>query len=306
MKRYLISVVLAAATPLLAQQAPAPAPSASEKVVATVNGESITKAKVDQLWNRLSQRARQQYEKTGGGKAGFLDNYIRKRLMLQRAAKNGFEKKQDVQAELEAARESALFDLYVRDVIASEVVPEADLRKFYEENQDQMIRPERAHVRYLLVSTSNRPDSDALALVSETMSQLFAERRSITAAGGGPAEVGQAFSAAVRKVSDDPTAPNGGNLGWVTRDELESQLAETAFSMTAGTISGIIKTANGYVLLFVEGIRPAEKETFEQVRAGLREYLLAQKQAEVVAKVNEVTSGLYSSGKIEVFRDNLD
>jgi parvulin-like peptidyl-prolyl isomerase len=226
--------------------------------------------------------------------------------MLQQAAKSGFEKKAEVQAELDAARESALFDLYVRDVVASEVVSEADLRKFYDENQDQMVRPERAHVRYLLVSTSERSESDALALISQTMSQLFAERRSILAAGGGPGDVGEAFSAAVRKVSDDPTAPTGGNLGWVTREELESQLAETAFSMTAGTISGIIKTANGYVLLFVEGIRPAEKETFEQVRAGLREYLLAQKQAEVVAKLNEMTSGLYSSGKIEVFRENVD
>ena len=48
-----------------------------------------------------------------GGKGAFLENYIRKRLMLQEAFKTGFDKKPEVVATLESARESALFDRYV-------------------------------------------------------------------------------------------------------------------------------------------------------------------------------------------------
>lgn len=306
MKRALISVVLVAASPLVAQQAAAPAVQAPEKVVARVNGETITKAKLDQLWNRMGQRARQQYEKTGGGKAGFLDNYVRKRLLLQQALKNGFDKKADVQADLEAAKESALFDLYVRDVVAASVVTDTDVRKFYEENQNQMVRPEQVYLRFLLIGTSNRTDADASALAAQVMSELFTQQRTIISGGGSAAQFGEVFSAAARKYSDHTSAQSGGLFGWMSRDQLDAQLGESAFSMKSGTMSGVMKTDIGYVLLYVEDHRAAQKESFEDVRTALREFLLSQKQAEIVQKVNEMTAGLQSSAKVEVFRENVE
>ena len=307
MKRALISVVLAATAPLVAQQAAAPAAAQpSETVVARVNGETITKAKLDQLWDRVGQRARQQYEKTAGGKAGFLDNYIRKRLLLQQALKNGFDKKADVQADLEAAKESALFDLYVRDVVAASVVSEADVRKFYVDNQAQMVRPEQVYLRFLLIGTSNRTDNDASARAAQVMTELYTQRRSILTGGGNAAQFGEAFSAAARKYSDHESAQTGGLFGWMSREQLDAQLAESAFSMTAGTMSGVMKTDIGYALLYVEDRRPAAKESFEDVRTALREFLLSQKQAEILQKVNEMTAGLQSSAKIEVFRENVE
>src|SRR5262249_5860582 len=118
MKRTLLGFALLAATPLFAQQqkAATAAPAAdSEIVVPKGNAGPIRRGTLAMLGSRLGERARKQYEKTGGGKAGFLDNYVRKRLILQKVAASGFDKKPEVQAELDAARESALFDLYVRD-----------------------------------------------------------------------------------------------------------------------------------------------------------------------------------------------
>ena len=94
MKRLLLTAALVAALPLAAQ------PSTNSLIVATVNGEAITQAKLDQLWNRLSEKMKKQYEKSGGGKAGFLDNFIREPLLRQQAVAKGFDKKPDVQAEL--------------------------------------------------------------------------------------------------------------------------------------------------------------------------------------------------------------
>ena len=69
MRCFLIPIIALAAIPLAAQQQPAPHPAASagaRKVVAVVNGETITLEKLDQLYDRLGTQMRDQYEKTGG------------------------------------------------------------------------------------------------------------------------------------------------------------------------------------------------------------------------------------------------
>ena len=97
MKRMLLLPLVALALPLAAQQ------PASDPVVAILNGETITRSKLDAMYTRLAPAMREQYNATGG-KAGFLDNYLRKRLLVQEAVKAGFDKRPDVQAEMESAK----------------------------------------------------------------------------------------------------------------------------------------------------------------------------------------------------------
>src|SRR3954452_13947698 len=82
MKRMLLLSLVACALPLAAQQAqqaqPAASAPANDPVVAALNGETITASKLDSMYARLAPAMREQYNATGG-KAGFLDNYLRKR-----------------------------------------------------------------------------------------------------------------------------------------------------------------------------------------------------------------------------------
>ena len=114
MKRSLhtrVATLVAAAATLVALPLAAQAPAAAQaqdpgrKVVAVINGETITRAKLDQLWERAGTQMRSQYEKNGG-KGAFLENYIGKRLMIQEALKTNFDKRPEVVAEVDAARES--------------------------------------------------------------------------------------------------------------------------------------------------------------------------------------------------------
>src|SRR5207237_3375445 len=123
-----------AALPVAAQEKPAPAHPA--KQVAILNGEIITAERLDHLWNNMGVAIRDQYEKAGG-KAAFLENYLRKRLVIQEAIKSGFDKRPDVRADMDSGAESALFDRYVRDVIAAPIVNEADINKYYDEHKDE-------------------------------------------------------------------------------------------------------------------------------------------------------------------------
>ncbi len=173
MKRYLVSLALSvlAAVSLSAQQAAPAAPATpAANVVATVNGEPVTAAELDRLWNRMGAKMRAQYEQGGGnGKMRFLENYVGKRLLLQLAAQSDFEKSPAVQAELEAAKEAALFDLYVRDVVATQIVTEAAIRKYYDEHSADFIRPEQARVRLIFIGTDKRSVEEARTLIGDVM-----------------------------------------------------------------------------------------------------------------------------------------
>jgi peptidyl-prolyl cis-trans isomerase C len=301
MKRTVIALALSsiAALPLLAQDAAVP-----KDVVAVVNGEQITKAQLDVLWYRMSEKARQQYEQTGGGKRGFLDNYLRKRLLLQKAAAAGFEKSPAVQAELEAAKESALFDLYVRDVIAGSVVDEATIRKFYEDNAADFQRPEQVKLRFILVRVgSDRSADEARTIAGQVMQELASAR---VTARNDVSKIAEAFAGLARRYSDHQSASAGGNLGWMSQDAIDAHVAKAAFAMQKGTFSGIIEAEDGMHLIMVEDRRPPMTESFESARHGIREYLLGANTPKVVENISKTTAELQKSAKVTIYADNLD
>jgi parvulin-like peptidyl-prolyl isomerase len=307
MKRTLIGIALFAAAPLFAQKAapPSPAPSDKEIVVARVNGETITRANLDQLWNHVGERARKQYEQSGGGKAGFLDNYIRKRLLIQKAIASGFDKRPDVKADLDAAKDSALFDLYVRNVVAVQVVTEADLHQFYDEHPSQFSYGERRYLRYLLISTKKHTLEQAREIMAPILADLLQQLAKARGANRPPEELGHLFSDYARKYSEDPTASAGGEIGWLEQSQLDPKVAEFVFSTSKGTMSGMLESDAGIQLMYVERTRPPEKETFEEARPTLREYLLASNTARIVGAVNEATAALRAAAKVEIFPANI-
>lgn len=301
MRRHLLTAMaVAVALPLAAQNA-TPAAAAEEKVVAVVNGEKITKAKFDQLWARAGAKMRKQYEKTGG-KQGFLDNYIRKRLVLQEALKQGFDQRSTVQLEAEAAKESAMFDLYVRDVLAEAFVNEKAVREYYEANKNQFAVPERARVRHIVLTPREggpqpRNREQALSEMSRIMGELHPYR--------GQAGFGARFAEAARKYSEDGVREQGGDLGWVERGLLDPKFDEVVWNLQPGTMSGIVETKFGMHLIFVEERQDATTETYEQARPDIREFLMGQHGAKVVEAVNRLTNELRAQSKVAIYPENL-
>ncbi len=313
MKQTLISLALLAASAgtsvsAFAQQATAPTPAAAEassasQIVATVNGESITREKLDQLWERMSPKMKLQYERNGGGKMGFLDNYTRKLLMIQEAKRSGFDKKPGVQAEMESAKESALFDAYVRDVIAATVVSDAEIRAFYDANLPDFTSPQ-AKLLLIRVAKGDRP-ADAREQISQVMNGLMVARTELAKSGRHVRELKGEFSKVAEKLSQDPSADRGGDLGWVERGRLPAQLEEAAFSMPLETVSGILETNDSFSLLYLEE-RANRTEPFEEVSGTIREYLIGRKQRDVVDAVTKTTAGLRSRADVKMFPQNID
>ena len=309
MKRMLL-LSLAVALPLAAQQ-PAAAPAA-DPVVAMLNGEAITASKLDSMYNRLSPSMKEQYNNTGG-KAGFLENYLRKRLLVQEALKQGFDKRPEVQAEMESAKESALFDRYVRDVVASQIVTDAVLKQYYDAHADEFMAPERIKVRHIVIvgnGAGPRPKSKEQAL--EIAKQVSAELREKIAGVHGADEATTQriklsyFEQLARKYSEDGSSEQGGDLGWQSKGGgLDPQFEEVAFKLAPGVPSGIVETKFGYHIIWVEDKAPAGRESLDRVKPILREYLMSQHAAEVMQAVTRLTNELRMQSKMSIYPENI-
>jgi len=323
-KRTLIPLLLLASA-AVAQQAPpaktAPAPQStaaaaaddSKRPVAVINGETITVEKLNRMYANLNTQMRTNYDQNGG-KGAFLENYIRKRLMLQEAFKTGFDKKPEVVATLETARESALFDRYVRDVVAAGIVTDKDVRDYYDAHPDDFATPEKVHVRHIVVAVTNAgpaPKTDGQAL--EEISHIAAELRAadVSSAMGKPDEATMTklrlahFEDAAKKYSEDSSAESGGDLGWMSKGQLDPTFEAAAWGLKPGVISGVVHSKFGYHLIYVEGKEPAGVEPFDAVKSGIREYLLTQKATDVVNAVARLTNELKANSRISVFPENI-
>ena len=305
MNRIIIAAVAGfIATATFAQTA-APAPSEDQKIVAVINGEVITRARLDALYNNMPAQMRAQYERSGGRMA-FLDNYVSKRLLLQEAMKSGFDKRPDVQAAVEAAKESVVFDRYVKDVVAAPIVTEAEMRKYYDEHKSDFATPETAKVRHILISWNNKPKPDAMDLIKRAATEIRAGAPSLRDPSPEAKQILLSrFSAAARKYSEDGVAQSGGDLGWVARGTLDKNFEDAAFNMSPMTISGIVESQFGYHLIFVEATKPAGTQPYEDVKADLREFLITQHSADLMGSVTRLTNELRANSKIAFYPENV-
>jgi peptidyl-prolyl cis-trans isomerase C len=77
---------------------------------------------------------------------------------------------------------------------------------------------------------------------------------------------GEDFAAVAREISTDVgTAPNGGDLGWFTREEMVAPFAEAAFALEPGTISEPIETEFGWHVIRVAESDPDRPLTDLQI-----------------------------------------
>lgn len=299
MKRTLLAFALLAAAPLFAQ-------SDGDLLVARVNGDEITNRDLDAVWERVPAKVQADYEKNGGKKI-FLQNYVAKHLLVQEAVRSGFAKRVGAPAELDAASESMLFDQYVREVIAKPLLSEEEMRSLYEQKRSEFVSPEQGRLRIIRVLKKDTPEI-ARETISKAMVEIFAARTALASKLGFegllPALAAK-FSEVARRVSDDPSAESGGDLGWIALHTVDPKIAEAVRTMKPGTVSGILETKDAFQLILVEEHRAAGVDSFETALPAIREYLLARNAKQVMEAVAKKSSELRASGKVEIFANNL-
>ncbi len=258
-------------------------------VVATVNGEEITK---DELYDLLLEQAGQQglnlllaqkivdleAEKQ---KITITDQEIEAELADYYATYGNAETLNQVLEEsgssLAKLKANLTNTLKLKKLLAPRIsVTEAEIKAFFEENEEDFAQEEQVKASHILVET----EKEAKALKARL-------------------EKGEDFAKLAKEFSKDPsTKEKGGALGFFGRGIMTAAFEKAAFALKPGAISDPVKTEYGFHLIKVEEKKAAEEPDFEKNKAAIKEYLFNQKlQQEYNPWLQEV-SGNY---KIETF-----
>jgi peptidyl-prolyl cis-trans isomerase C len=269
-------------------------------VVATVNGEPVTAARFAELWDSLSPEMEERYVKAGG-KPTLLRAYLRKRILLQDAAKNGFEGASSLSS-MSLKEESALFNRYVAEHFGPQIITDEVVSRYYVQNPDRFRHMDQSLVRQIFVSKEDKSVEAAREKLGRIMSDLHQVR---AATRDGKAFLQQFAKAAAAHSEDEASAADGGSLGWRERFRLDPAVATAAFTIEPGAMSGIIESDKGLHLVLVEDRRPAGMETLENAAPVIRMTLVQRAAVEVLKAADKRTDELMAAGDVKVYAENI-
>ena len=188
---------------------------------------------------------------------------------------------------LDVLREIEIMKLFVGNQIQPNVeVTEEEIAEYYAANPTAFDAEERAHAYHMIfiVGEDGQPD-----VIESTRQKAEAARaRCLTGE--------EDFTAIARELSEGPSAPAGGDLGWVNRGQLVSPLSEAIFALQPGDISPVVQTRFGFHVATITDRRPAERISLEEASPQIEAFLGQQKTAETVGQLIE---RLLETAKVE-------
>lgn len=141
-------------------------------------------------------------------------------------------------------------------LVARAEVRDSDITSFYEQNKARYATAEErsaAHILIKLDPKASAADREAARARVQTLQERLVR--------------GEDFAALARSESEDPgSAPQGGDLGFFTRDLMVKPFADAAFSIQPGDTTGPIETEFGLHIIRLTGIRAAQVRPLEAVR----------------------------------------
>ncbi len=151
--------------------------------------------------------------------------------------------------------------------ISSEIVVSPyKVETYYLAHTNEFQMEDEVKLRMIVLNKTSADDTNTLHRAGEVLSEI---------------KNGAAFSEMASIYSDGSQKSQGGDWGWVERSVLRKDLAEAAFALKPGQMSGAIDTPTAVYLMLVEQTRPAHVKTLDDVREDIEKTLRTQQQAQL-------------------------
>jgi peptidyl-prolyl cis-trans isomerase D len=165
-------------------------------------------------------------------------------------------------------------------------ITQDDLRSYYNDHRAQYQVPEQVKVSHILIKTplpgpDGKVDEKGVAEAQHRAEDLLKQLKS-----------GAKLEDLAQKYSEDPgSAKQGGSLGWIGKGQTVPEFEKTAFSLSKGQVSDLVKSSYGFHIIRVDDKQEAHTKTLDEVKSEIEPLLkhqkaqqIAQKQAEALLK----------------------
>jgi peptidyl-prolyl cis-trans isomerase C len=222
------------------------APAATEsEVLATVNGKNITEEDVQTLYASLPAQYRQApFEFI---KEQLLQQLISMEVISQAAETENMGGDKEFQDRMDAVRTQLMQEYYITKKI-DELVTDELLKAEYDKLVADFTPEEQLHARHILLKTEEEAN-DIIKLLDD----------------------GGDFEELAKEYSTGPSGPNGGDLGYFTKQSMVPEFADAAFDLNTGEYTKEpVKTQFGYHVIKSEDKRNTEAPSYEEKETELR------------------------------------
>lgn len=164
----------------------------------------------------------------------------------------------------------------------SALVTEEEIKNYYEQHKGEYTTQERAKVRIIVVPTEEEAQKIHTELTQNKKD--FAELAALHS-------------------RDIATKNKGGDMGFITRGQVNQALENAAFSLGLGQVSGVFKTPAGFNVIQVTEKEPAKTASLDEKRAEIKQVLSTPKENELF---KEYMTELRNSIDITYKKENFD
>jgi peptidyl-prolyl cis-trans isomerase C len=200
-----------------------------------------------------------------------LDRLVDGELISEAGRKEHLEQDPDVQSRLKRYEDRLIQEAYLNRAI-KQAETDDSLKTRYQKLLKEKPAQEEVHARHILVANEDEAKS--------VIAQL---------------DKGADFTALAKKYSTDPSAEEGGDLGYFGHDDMVKEFADAAFALPVGQYTKTpVKTEFGWHVIKVEDKRQGKPPSFEEAQDQLHQDLARDI---IEAKLQE----LRGAAKIEEF-----
>jgi peptidyl-prolyl cis-trans isomerase C len=243
-----------------------------DKIIAIVNGKGLTESDMRLAAIEFASELRQVPVAKRDGM--LIELLIEQQLVADLAQKTRLDESGDFSNRMRFMKRRALRDELMDKQIVH-TVTESDAMRVYQDQAAKLKPEEELRVRHILVST----ETEATTIRSQVSPSNFADF-------------------ARRQSKDQGSSWNGGDIGYITRGQMDEEFETAAFSLKAGTISGPVRTKFGWHIILVEERRIRELPDFDSVKEDIIKLLIQR-------RVQDLVSSLRSSADIEIMEPEL-
>ncbi len=238
---------------------PAAKPAAKPGVVATVNGVAIPSSRADAL---LQSQLAQGQQDSAQLRAAVRNDLITREVLSQASKKKGFDKKSEVMAQFDLARQGILVNAYLQDFVTSHPVSDETIKKEYD-NIVKTMGTKEYKARHILVEK----EDEAKSIIARL-------------------QKGEKFEELAKQSKDPGNKDRGGDLGWSAPSGYVKPFADELVKLEKGKFSAIpVKTEFGWHVIQLDDVRDLKHPPLDEVKPQIQQRLQQQMLEKQIAEL---------------------
>ena len=198
---------------------------------------------------------------------------VLRRALAAEARSKGWDRRPDVIAQMERAREQMLVSSYMNSVARPpESFPsDAEVKAAYDQNPASFAVPKQYRLGQIFVLAPPESDKAAFQKAQAKVTDLVSKARA----------KGADFAALAKANSDhSESAAKGGDMGWVAEANLLPELRESVSTLKKGETSAAIRSPQGWHIVRLEDSRDRSVKPLPEVKEQIAGALRARKAQE--------------------------